>query len=776
MKKIVLGILLLFLLSVFYLSRSRNTDTTIIIPDVKALQPCPEGVSFFHADYQIVNEVLDCPYGPCSETGGKTYVVKVGYFAPYQDEFGRVLFSYGDGATTITGLNTPWAYGAGYTSFPHAFSQPGDFPAYAVIESCPSYDSYGNCVNGTWKWICYASALPVYCRYNGWNSTVQDSGGSTTTFNANDPEINMNSAQPGCIDNNDNIIGGIEGTFSTTGRGGLYDGSSYSLPNDRPILSISNNSGKWKDIYIGGDTDISNSNIDYPPPYPDDFWWTASETFQRGGGYDDYPPPIMPPSLSLRTNLLTFSITRPDHSYKNYPNTITASNTYSAGTISNSSILWRHRVIGQPPTPTPPGDCDPGITCVPPTGGPPPNSWVFPAQVINSADKTKSTSARGIANVTLELYGSNDPWVNPTTFPWPTPGNGPAVNEFVDKLDDCVSVAIGGVFNEPGYCLLSTVQYYGWYLIKIINDQYEAESTSCTFDHTTRPPTALDMCAEMDNSDIRRGSFSDVSMGTYGGDVFYVDLAPTVTPSPTPTTAIVPWFQVQGGNAYANKDIFSSVPAGNAFNTNVTNTASEGTSYFGESFTPGFSEPVRNANSGSFPVAELVDYQSLYSRFGVSALTPIDGSDIDKSGYSGTGSTGNTAVYYRNGDLTLSTNWTGFTGNVVIFVHGDLAINTNVTVAQGSFLGFVVSGDITIDPDVTNVEGFYFTDHTITTGSSATQLTLSGTFVARDGFTLGRDLADDTLPAEVFEYRPDFSFTAPNELRRPYRNWQETAP
>lgn len=740
MKKISVFIILLLFIAYYLLPiRQKYIQKSFPIPDVAALSPCPVGITFSHMIYQIVGQsVYAPPYA--------TYKVYIsGFYGG--DAGGPALISYGDGLVDTITLN-PSPFGA-HTYIPHAFNQSGDFYGYLVLTG-----DLGGGVMG-WKYICYASALPVYYRYNSWTATTVDAGSSIATFNANDAGVNM-----GSEDRNDNIIGALEGTLSTPqGRGG----NRYGTPDDNPILSISTNLGKWMDInYLGGDADISDGNTD----------WNDGVVYgETARWFDQSDDPLVAPSLGLRGSQISLTTTRPQKAYKYYgtPSEQITSNTYAQGDVNGMSVLWRPRVVSQPNTPTPPGSATPNISD-PPI---PPNSWVFPAQVINSADKTRGTAARGINGVTLELYGSNDPWVAP---PWTDPARGPDVSKFIDKLDDCSSVTYGGPLNEPGYCLLSTVQYYGWYLIKIINDQYEAESTSCTFNHTTRLPTALNICASMDNSNIRRGWFSDVSMGTYGGDVFYADLAPTVTPSPTPTTAVVPWFQVKGGNAYANKDIFSSVPAGNAFNTNVTNTASEGTSYFGESFTPGFSEPVRNAHSGSFPVAELVDYEALYSRFGVSASTLIDGSDITKSGVSGQGSTGNTKVYYRNGDLTLSSDWINFTGNVVIFVKGDLTINTNVTVDQGSFLGFVVNKDITIDPAVTQVQGFYFTDKTINTGSSDTQLTLSGTFVARDGFSLQRDLADDTLPAEVFEYRPDFSFTAPNELRRPYRNWEEVAP
>ena len=181
----------------------------------------------------------------------------------------------------------------------------------------------------------------------------------------------------------------------------------------------------------------------------------------------------------------------------------------------------------------------------------------------------------------------------------------------------------------------------------------------------------------------------------------------------------------------------------------------------------------KNANSTSFP--ELLSYQELLNRF--DSVTTLSGSStLTPASLSDSGSLGDTKAYEYSGDASLES-WSSFTGNAVIFIDGDLTINENVTVSQGSFLGIIASGDITVNSSVGTVEGFYFTNGDFSTGSSSTQLLLNGTIVAND-FNLDRDLgaSNPTTPAEVFSYRPDFAFTAPLELRRPYRHFQEVAP
>lgn len=491
---------------------------------------------------------------------------------------------------------------------------------------------------------------------------------------------------------------------------------------------------------------------------------------------------------------------------------------FSETNEGNNSVSGTFNCSGDP---CPPGrtynietgkcEIDIGISPTPIPTEPPASNWAFPAQTFRGSAPNPTPQD----GVTLELWYSDE---QNTSSPEP---QGPV------GTISCTSSLVGGSYwnkythakctppnltdceQDRGYCLLGTPSVTGWdhhfYFIRVVSTlgaPYVATNAECRWasgnwndpikspPYTSRPSTGAPPCVPVSingETMIRIGTTpwgygipAGASRGYYSGNVLYVVTGtptPTPTVTPTPTTISAPWFQVQGGNAYANGNISSLVPTGDAFNTKVTNTASEGTSYFGGTMSIGSSDPIRNANSSSFPIAELVDYQTLYSRFGISASTPtVSGSDITKSGISGQGSTGNTAVYFRDGNLTLSGDWSNFTGNVVIFVNGNLNINTNVTVDQGHFLGFVVSGNITIDPTVIQVQGFYFTDNNASTGVSDNQLTLSGTFVVRGNVSLERDLDDDSLPAELFEYRPDFAFTAPDELRRPYRSWEEVAP
>lgn len=266
--------------------------------------------------------------------------------------------------------------------------------------------------------------------------------------------------------------------------------------------------------------------------------------------------------------------------------------------------------------------------------------------------------------------------------------------------------------------------------------------------------------------------------------------AATSTPIPTPTTAPSrAWFQVQGGNVYANGDITDSIPSSFKFNDVLTDQAGAGVTYYDSNLNVGTGDKGKNASS-STAYPELFDYQQFFTRF-TSEKTPLAFTTLKQSDLTDKGSLGNTVVYTKDGGIDLDEDWENFTGNMVIFVKGDLNINTQVTVTSGSFLGFIVSGNITVSEDVgstqadetPDIEGFYFTDGTFSTGEGATpsvaRLNLSGTFAARDGFNLQRNLTsggNQNYPSETFKIRPDFGFTTPRELLRPYRFYQELNP
>lgn len=152
-------------------------------------------------------------------------------------------------------------------------------------------------------------------------------------------------------------------------------------------------------------------------------------------------------------------------------------------------------------------------------------------------------------------------------------------------------------------------------------------------------------------------------------------------------------------------------------------------------------------------------------------------------------------LYIANGNLTLSKSGNsgyvfGVNQNYVILVNGDLTINRDLTVPNGSTVTFSVSGNIYIDKSVTNIGGYYSTDgNFIAQGinncavGSDVQLKVEGSVVVNAGLGSGgfqnqRDLCanNTTTPAVQFIERPDFIINSPQLIHFGSPIWKEVAP
>ncbi|MFH0943093.1 MAG: hypothetical protein V1810_02850, partial [Candidatus Beckwithbacteria bacterium] len=135
-------------------------------------------------------------------------------------------------------------------------------------------------------------------------------------------------------------------------------------------------------------------------------------------------------------------------------------------------------------------------------------------------------------------------------------------------------------------------------------------------------------------------------------------------------------------------------------------------------------------------------------------------------------------VYAYSGDISINNNWSIASGeNYVVLVDGIVTINGNINVALGGFLAIISSGDIVIDAGVGSVQGVYIADGLIDTGASTSQLLAEGIFTGWGGFSLQRELTDNSLlAAEKFTYRPDLLSHAYRYLLKPRIHWQEVAP
>lgn len=248
------------------------------------------------------------------------------------------------------------------------------------------------------------------------------------------------------------------------------------------------------------------------------------------------------------------------------------------------------------------------------------------------------------------------------------------------------------------------------------------------------------------------------------------------------------WWQVEGAGVYAGSSlggvtIGSQVPSGNyliipgSVGSVAALMRASGTPDTGDG---GISTSAWNALTQYR--GKRVDYAYLAAQMGVTYTQANDFATdaLDKPAYDST-----KEFYFiepSTGEAHLSSAWSVESGEkYVVFVDGDLRIDQNVTVANGGFLLWVVSGDIIIDPTVSEVEGLMVASGrwvSESTGATDTQLTVAGSVVGWGGIELNRDLggAANASPAERFVYRSDLLITMPDPVKTFVMQWAEVAP
>jgi hypothetical protein len=127
----------------------------------------------------------------------------------------------------------------------------------------------------------------------------------------------------------------------------------------------------------------------------------------------------------------------------------------------------------------------------------------------------------------------------------------------------------------------------------------------------------------------------------------------------------------------------------------------------------------------------------------------------------------------------------GIGEKMIIFVDGDLTIDKGIRIDEDnrSFLMVIVNGDIKINPEVGSVQGIFFAQDKVLTGTKGVNedktLSVKGSVVAMGGVELQRNIPveDETsVPAESFSFRPDLFLSIPNLFASSRIDWKEVAP
>jgi hypothetical protein len=146
------------------------------------------------------------------------------------------------------------------------------------------------------------------------------------------------------------------------------------------------------------------------------------------------------------------------------------------------------------------------------------------------------------------------------------------------------------------------------------------------------------------------------------------------------------------------------------------------------------------------------------------------------------------AKYTGGGSLEITNDINVGSNKIVLFVHNaDLIIRGVIHVTKGKGLFMVIAdGNILVDSSVSgsagaDIEGIYFTDKQLKTGSAGTgsdnQLRMRGVFVAMDKIVLERSLSNNSLkPGEFIEFGQDQLMLFPARLGERNLTWKEIAP
>src|SRR5581483_1111817 len=95
---------------------------------------------------------------------------------------------------------------------------------------------------------------------------------------------------------------------------------------------------------------------------------------------------------------------------------------------------------------------------------------------------------------------------------------------------------------------------------------------------------------------------------------------------------------------------------------------------------------------------------------------------------------------------------------LVVFVNSlagtpvNLTVGDKVTVQNGSYILWIVSGNVNVDSTVSQADGYYVVTGSYSDGTGSTQLTDVGGVAAYGGINLGRINSNTNLPSEVFTY------------------------
>lgn len=242
-----------------------------------------------------------------------------------------------------------------------------------------------------------------------------------------------------------------------------------------------------------------------------------------------------------------------------------------------------------------------------------------------------------------------------------------------------------------------------------------------------------------------------------------VPITPTLTstPTPTPTPAPVsPWIKLVDTSFTGVSNLYNPIPTlikkfngddpGNRVFIDV-NTGSDP----GEAVGP-------SINTGSADVSSKkwkTDGVTFNPQIGVSSFISYlksrkNYTDISVTQDLKAGITGGNGIYVAEGNRTIRDDGTINQDNIVLIVVGDLTITKNKFNPSKHTVAILVTGDIILDPGVSELDGIFIVDGKVNAGGGTNGLEVVGNLIVKKGFTSNRSQTDNRYPSVLIKFDP----------------------
>jgi len=196
------------------------------------------------------------------------------------------------------------------------------------------------------------------------------------------------------------------------------------------------------------------------------------------------------------------------------------------------------------------------------------------------------------------------------------------------------------------------------------------------------------------------------------------------------------WAQVVGGHVHGQTGVTVAVPAGKYFMIagSFSNNPGAATKTSGSIIT--FPGSLSTTNWNLTDTLVQTSWRYSYHRLWVRAGSPTTSLPAD-------GNKPPAGFYQKSGDLTIDGGWTGMSGETVIFVDGDVTIETDITLAdpEDGFFAVIVSGNINVNQTVGDA---------VVASPAAGDADLVGAFLAEGNFNGGSDLSQTDKQLVVY--------------------------